>query len=48
MNITIKEPVVVVEADLKHMIELISYASDVAEQLNVMCKVIEEKADIRP
>ena len=45
MNIVIKEPIAVLEADLKHMIEIMSYASDVAEQLNVMCKIIEEKAD---
>lgn len=45
MNIVMKEPIAVLEADLKHMIEIMSYASDVAEQLNVMCKIIEEKAD---
>ncbi|MDC4449271.1 hypothetical protein R4579_16730 [Acinetobacter baumannii] len=45
MTIVIKEPVAVVEADLKHMIQLIGFASDMAEQLNVMCKTIEEKAD---
>lgn len=45
MNMAMKDQVIVVEADLKHMIQLLGFASDVAGQLDVMCKTIEEKAD---
>ncbi|OUY06983.1 hypothetical protein [Acinetobacter populi] len=44
MNMAMKDQVIVVKADLKHMIQLLGFASDVAGQLDVMCKTIEEKA----
>ena len=44
MNIVMKEPVAVLEADLKELIAGLERASDVTEQLETLFKTLEEKA----
>ncbi|WHP06332.1 MULTISPECIES: hypothetical protein [Acinetobacter] len=45
MNTAVHDHILVSQSHLKQMIDLIRMASDVTEQLDVMCKIIEEKAD---